>query len=87
MLRALMTEVVPENADSSARIAAAERAFEVGDLATARSLAGSLVSDANGEVSARAKVLRDRLAIDPVQIGVLVVCTLFFAWVVVRYVF
>jgi hypothetical protein len=38
-------------------------------------------------VSARAKVLRDRLAIDPVQIGVLVVCTLFFAWVVVRYVF
>ena len=67
-------------------IAEAERAFEAGDFATARSLAKPLVSSADAEIAKRATELSGRLAIDPVQLGVLVACTLFFAWVVVRYV-
>jgi hypothetical protein len=68
-------------------LAAAERAFEAGDFATARALSSGLVSNADPEIAQRASKLRARLSIDPLQIGVLVACTLFFAWVVVRYVF
>lgn len=67
-------------------IAEAERAFEAGDFATARSLAKPLVSNADAEIAKRASELSGRLAIDPVQLGVLVACTLFFGWVVLRYV-
>lgn len=68
-------------------LATAERAFEAGDFATARTLSSGLVSNADPEIAKRASELRARLSTDPWQIAVLVACTLFFAWVVVRYVF
>ncbi len=73
--------------DPREALAEAERAFEAGDFATARSLAKPLVSSADAEVAKRATELSGRLALDPVQLGVLVTCTLFFVRVLLRYVF
>lgn len=73
--------------DDAARLAAAERAFEAGDFARARSVASALAHSSDDDIRRRAETLAARLRVDPVQVGVLVACTLFFAWVVARYVF
>ncbi|MCB9598749.1 MAG: hypothetical protein H6724_10810 [Sandaracinus sp.] len=73
--------------EAAAKLAKAEHAFEVGDFGQARALARALRGASDAEVRERASALAKKLSIDPVQIGVLVACTLFFGWVVARYVF
>jgi hypothetical protein len=56
------------------RLRAAHRAFEVGDYRKVRALCDDLLEARDGEVSASARELRGRTAVDPVQVGIVLAC-------------
>ena len=70
--------------DDGSPLHEAEAAFERGDYATVRRIAGPLATG-DGADGAAADLLR-RTRVDPAQIGVLVGCTLFFFYIVWKYV-
>lgn len=67
------------------RLRQAHRAFEAGDYVLVRELCGALSGAEDTEVSAAAAALAKRTGVDPVQIGVLVACLVFF--LVITYVY
>lgn len=69
-----------------AQLEDAERAFDAGDFARLRELVEPLTNSPDPAVAERAKALRARVAVDPLQVAVLVGCALFFLWVVAKYV-
>jgi len=67
------------------QLALAERAFEVGDLRTMRTLARALSDASDPEVAAAARGLRSRVAFDPVPAAVLLASFVFFVAIAVKY--
>jgi hypothetical protein len=61
-----------------ARLGEAQGAFDRGDFAAARRLARSLVASDDAATREAARVLLQRTAVDPLIVGLTVVCALFF---------
>lgn len=68
-------------------LADARAAFDAGDFKRVRELTGKLVDSDDPETARAALELRRKVAIDPAQIAVLVLCLGFFAWICWKYVF
>lgn len=64
----------------------AHAAFDAGDYRRVRALCDELARASDAEVVRAAVALRRRTEVDPVQIGVLVACLVFFAIIVYVYV-
>ncbi|HEX2677272.1 MAG TPA: hypothetical protein VHM19_11545 [Polyangiales bacterium] len=75
-----------EAAEASAWTAA-ERAYEAGDFARVRELCAQLARGEDRELAAKASALRDKIAVDPLTVGLLVFCLLAFGVIVHAYVF
>jgi len=75
-----------ETPPADPRLLEAQRAFDVGDFRRVRTIADDLARSEAPEIARAAVDLRRRVTIDPVQIGVLVACLIFFAVIVAIYV-
>ena len=65
----------------------ARAAFDAGDFARVRALTAKLADSEDPETARAALELRRKVAIDPAQIAVLVLCLGFFVWICSKYVF
>ncbi|MEM9070429.1 MAG: hypothetical protein AAGE52_18130 [Myxococcota bacterium] len=77
----------PENEEpENEQLLRAQDAFARGDYAEVRRLTDALTEHEDPEIARLALALRRRTQVDPAQIGVLVLCLLFFGWVTWKYV-
>lgn len=86
-MSATRTELPGEGTEDGARLREAFVAFESGDFAGVRRLAGGLAGSREPDVARVAKELATRVGVDPVAVGAFALCLLFFGLVVQRYVF
>lgn len=68
-------------------LAEARAAFDAGDFRRVRQLTTALADSDDPETARSALELRRKVAIDPAQIAVLVLCLGFFVWICWKYVF
>jgi hypothetical protein len=69
------------------RLSLAERAFDAGDYAKARGLSQHLRGSADPAISAAARNLQSKMAIDTIHLGVLVICCVLFCAIAYVYLF
>lgn len=80
----------PADADAESGVGPlgeARAAFDAGDFKRVRELTAKLADSDDPETARAALELRRKVAIDPAQIAVLILCAGFFAWICWKYVF
>jgi hypothetical protein len=79
-------EMAREEGEGHDLLAAAQLAFERGDFKRVRELTARLSQSSQPEIVVAARTLQERVGVDPMQVAVIVVCALFFLWIVYIYV-
>ena len=73
--------------DDTGPLGEARAAFDAGDFKRVRELTEKLADSSDAETARAALELRRKVAVDPAQIAVLVLCLAFFGWICWKYVF
>lgn len=69
------------------RLEEAQKAFDLGNYERMRILADALAKSETPEIREKASTLQQRIGIDPMQIAVIVGCSVFFLLIAYTYVF
>ena len=79
-------ELPGEGTEDGETLRRAQQAFDAGDYKTTRKLCEEIAESRDGDVARHAHHLLTSTGIDPVQVGILAFCFLFFVFVSWKYV-